>query len=258
MATPSGSSATLQWNDNATNESGYRVYLAVGNGAFSRLSPDLAAGSRGATLSSLAAGSYRVYVVAFNSAGESAPSNTANVTIATSTTAAFSVSPSAGVAGVTTFVFTNTSSGATSWLWNFGDGAHIVVAESDARLRIAGDVHDPAHGQRSGGQSFASHAVSVIFGNRRRLYVLAVESDDAAERRFLRPLVGQCRSWHWNFGDGSSSTLAESVEALLIRRHLLGVADGVDAAGLTSTISHTITVTYGHSGRAAGCRPRSI
>src|SRR3954447_242521 len=65
-ASPSGANASLQWNDNATNETGYRVYLAIGNGAFSRLSPDLAAGSRGATISSLAAGTYRFYVVAFN------------------------------------------------------------------------------------------------------------------------------------------------------------------------------------------------
>ena len=121
-ASPSGSNANLQWNDNATNETGYRVYLANGNGAFNRLSPDLAAGSRGATISSLAAGTYRFYVTAFNSAGESAQSNTASATIAASVSASFVVSPSAGVAGVATFSCSDTSAGATSWSWNFGAG----------------------------------------------------------------------------------------------------------------------------------------
>ncbi len=243
VATPSGSTATLQWNDNATNESGYRIYLAPGSGAFSRLSPDLAAGSRGATLSNLAAGSYRVYVVAFNSAGESAASNIANVTVATSITAAFSVSPSAGVAGVTTFVLTNTSSGATSWLWNFGDGAtsslqnptHVYGSPATYTIQLT------ANG--SGSQSFASHAVSVTSGIAADFTFTPSNPTTQQNVAFSDRSAGSVVSWQWNFGDGSSST-AQGPSKRYSFAGTYSVSLMVStAAGLTSTISHLITVS---------------
>jgi len=239
-ATPSGSNANLQWNDNATNETGYRVYLATGNGAFNRLSPDLAAGSRGATVSSLAAGTFRFYVVAFNSAGESAASNTASVTIGTSITASFNVSPSAGVAGVTTFVCTDTSTGATSWSWNFGDGGtstlqnptHIYNAPGTYTIQLTAN-----------GQSFASRVVSVSSGVASDFSFTPSNPTTQTNITFTDRSSGNITSWFWNFGDGTSSTLQNPVKRYTIGGNYPVTLTVSTSTGLQSINSHSVTVT---------------
>ena len=77
-----------------------------------------------ARLNGLSSGSYRIYVVAYNAAGTSAHSNTANATIAAAPVASFSMTPQSGTAGVTMFTFYDESTGGvTSRVWDFGDGA---------------------------------------------------------------------------------------------------------------------------------------
>jgi len=239
-ATPSGSNANLQWNDNATNETGYRVYLATGNGAFNRLSPDLAAGSRGATVSSLATGTFRFYVVAFNSAGESAASNTASVTIGTSIAASFNVTPSAGVAGVTTFVCTDTSTGATSWSWNFGDGGtstlqnptHVYNASGTYTIQLTAN-----------GQSFASRVVSVSSGVASDFTFTPSNPTTQTNINFTDRSSGNITSWFWNFGDGTSSTLQNPVKRYTIGGNYPVTLTVSTSAGLQSINSHAVSVT---------------
>jgi len=239
-ASPSGSNATLQWNDNATNETGYRVYLASGNGAFNRLSPDLAAGSRGATISSLAAGTYRFYVTAFNSAGESAASNTATATIAASAAASFVVSPSAGVAGVTTFICTDTSTGATSWSWNFGDGgtsfvqnpAHIYSAPGTYTIQLTAN-----------GQSFASRVVSVTSGIASDFSFTPSNPTTQTNINFTDRSSGNISSWFWNFGDGTSSTLQNPVKRYTNGGNYPVTLTVSTSTGQQSMNSHTVSVT---------------
>jgi len=118
----SGSGLDLSWNDNASNETGFSVYLATGTGAFSKVAT-AGANAETARLSGLSSGSYRVYVVATNAAGESAHSNTATATIAAAPVASFSMTPQSGTAGVTSFTFYDESTGGvTSRVWDFGDG----------------------------------------------------------------------------------------------------------------------------------------
>jgi len=121
-ATVSGNNLDLAWDDYASNETGFAVYLASGSGSFSKRA-DLGANVRTARLSSLASGSYRAYVVAVNAAGSSSQSNTIGATIATSPVASFSMTPQTGTAGVTTFTFYDESTGGVvSRRWDFGDG----------------------------------------------------------------------------------------------------------------------------------------
>ena len=239
-ASPSGSNANLQWNDNATNETGYRVYLANGNGAFNRLSPDLAAGSRGATISSLAAGTYRFYVTAFNSAGESAQSNTASATIAASVSASFVVSPSAGVAGVTTFICSDTSAGATSWSWNFGDGgtstlqnpAHIYSAPGTYTIQLTAN-----------GQSFASRVVSVSSGIASDFSFTPSNPTTQTNINFTDRSSGNTSSWFWNFGDGTSSSLQNPVKRYTNGGNYPVTLTVSTPTGLQSMNSHMVSVT---------------
>ena len=118
----SGSGIDLSWADNASNETGFSIYLATSTGAFSKVAT-AGANAETARLSGLSSGSYRVYVVATNGAGESAHSNTATATIAAAPVASFSMTPQSGTAGVTSFTFYDESTGGvTSRVWDFGDG----------------------------------------------------------------------------------------------------------------------------------------
>ncbi|MGZ8867016.1 MAG: PKD domain-containing protein [Thermoanaerobaculia bacterium] len=125
-ATVSGTSVQLQWNDNASDELGQSIYYAAGSGSFAK-EGDVAAGQRSANLTGFKDGTWRFYVTAFNSAGESSPSNTASVTISTTPVvplvAGFTWSPASPVAD-DPVSFTDTSTGGvTSRQWNFGDGS---------------------------------------------------------------------------------------------------------------------------------------
>jgi FOG: PKD repeat len=243
VASPSGSTISLAWNDNATNESGYRFYLASGSGAFSRLSPDLAAGSRGASISSLPAGTHRFYVVAFNAAGESAASNTASVTIVASVTASFVVTPSAGVAGVTTFVCSDTSSGATSWAWNFGDGA-MSFAQNPAHVYgAAGTYTIQLTASGIGGQSFASRTVSVTSGIAADFTFSPANPTTQQNITFSDRSSGNIAAWLWSFGDGSASTLQIPVKRYSSGGNYPVTLTVSTAAGITSTMTHTLSVT---------------
>jgi PKD repeat protein len=242
-ATVSGSTATLAWNDNATNETGYRAYLAVGSGAFNRLTPDLAAGSRAASVSSLSAGTYRLYVAAFNGAGESTASNTASVTVAASITASFTVTPAAGVAGVTTFVCSDASSGATSWAWNFGDGftsslqnpAHIYSSPGSYTIQLTASGN--------GGQSFASRNVSVTSGIASDFTFSPTAPTTQTNVTFTDRSSGNVASRVWTFGDGTSSTQQNPVKRYASAGNYNVVLAVSTATGLTSTSSHIVTVT---------------
>jgi PKD repeat protein len=241
-ATPSGSTINLTWNDNATNESGYRAYLASGNGAFSRLSPDLAAGSQAASISSLSAGTYRVYVVAFNASGESAPSNTVSAFVAGSVTASFVVTPSAGLAGSTTFVCTDTSNGATAWQWNFGDGATSSLQNPSHVYAAPGAYTIQLTASGSAGQSFTSRTVSVTSGVAADFFYTPANPTTQQNISFTDRSSGNVVTWLWTFGDGSTSTVKNPVKRFTSAGNYPVTLTVTTPSGLTSIASQTITV----------------
>src|SRR5205823_6012661 len=76
----------LSWNDNSTNETGFRIERATATGTFAPIAT-LAAGSTGYTDAGLGAGTQYTYrVCATNSAGDSPFSNSASATTTTLTT----------------------------------------------------------------------------------------------------------------------------------------------------------------------------
>lgn len=242
-ATVSGSTVTLQWTDNATTETGYRAYIASGNGGFSRLTPDLAAGTRSASLSNLAAGSYRFYVVAFNAAGESAASNTATTTVGSSVAASFTVSPAAGTAGITSFVCTNASTGATSWSWNFGDGATSSLQNPAHVYATAGTYTIQLTASGSGGQAFASRSVSVSSGIAADFTFSPANPTTQQNVSFTDRSSGGAVAWQWNFGDGSLSSSQNPSKRYSFAGNYSVSLTVWSSAGSTSTITHVVTVS---------------
>ena len=242
IATPSGSTVNLAWNDNATNESGYRVYLAAGSGAFSRLSPDLAAGSRGASISSLSTGTYRFYVVAFNSAGESAVSNTASATIGASVSASFVVTPSSGLAGTTNFVCSDTSTSATSWSWNFGDGGTSFAQNPAHVYATPGTYTIQLTASGGGSQSFASRVVTVSSGIAADFTFSPSNPTTQTNIAFSDRSSGSVAAWQWSFGDGSTSTSQNPVKRYSSAGNYSVTLTAFASSGGSSTISHVVSV----------------
>ncbi|HUP59575.1 MAG TPA: PKD domain-containing protein [Thermoanaerobaculia bacterium] len=137
--TPSGTNLQLHWSDNANNETGQSIYLAAGTGSYSRVA-DVGANTTSATLSGFAAGSYRVYVSAFNSAGHSPASNTIAVSFAGSTPlkASFSWSPSNPTTNDTVSFADQTTGGVSSWSWSLGDGTYSSAQNPSKRYATPG------------------------------------------------------------------------------------------------------------------------
>ncbi len=79
-ATVSGRNVTLAWTDNATNETGFRVYRRVQSGktwsGWAVIQTIAAPNTATYTNAGVAKGNYQYYVTAYNSSSESAPSGT--------------------------------------------------------------------------------------------------------------------------------------------------------------------------------------
>jgi PKD repeat protein len=212
-ASVSGSTINLQWTRNSTNESGFYVYLSLNGGSFNRISGSFSGGATSGSLTSATAGSYRVYLTAYNSAGESSPSNTASATVAgtAAATAYFTVSQPSGIAGQTVFALQDQSTGATQWLWNFGDNTTAQVQNPTHTFAAAGlylvtltinpgpgsssyqttvSVSAPSPGVPAVQSSFTYSPVAPLAGT-------SVSFFDASS--------GSPTAWSWSFGDGASS-----------------------------------------------------
>ncbi len=225
-AAPAGANIALQWQDNATNETGQWIYFAVAGGSFTRIG-DAGAGATSATITGASAGTYQVYITAYNSAGESAPSNTATVTLGGTSpqpsgapVAAFTVSPATGTAGQTTFAFTNQSSGnISSQLWTFGDGFTSATVSPTHVFATAGTFIVTLTVSGSGGTSSASQTVTVNSPAPAGPSVSAAFSFTPASPAvndavaFSDQSTGSPSAWSWSFGDGATSTAQNPTHA---------------------------------------------
>lgn len=205
-ASVTGNNADLTWNDNSADETSFGIYLATGSGSFTKAG-DVPANTRSARVSALAAGTYRVYVVAANGAGESAQSNSATFTIADVPTAAFSFTPQSGNAGVTTFTFFDESKGTiTSRSWSFGDGSTSTASVATKIYGAPGTFPVTLTVTGPGGTSFITHNVTVS-GPLSALFSFTPASPTINDTIQFTDLSGGAPAgWSWSFGDGTSST----------------------------------------------------
>src|SRR5581483_4120773 len=256
-AAPSGSGTdiVLQWRDNASNETGQWIYFAAATGSFTRIG-DAGAGATSATVTGAAAGTYRVYVTAYNAAGESAASNIATVTIGGTTpppapaapVAAFSVSPSSGTAVQTTFVFTDQSSGSiSSRLWAFGDGFTSADVNPTHLYTSAGSYTVTLSVYGSGGSAQTSRTISVAAPAPTAPGVnagfdFAPASPNVNEAvAFADRSDGSPAGWSWSFGDGATSNVRNPTHAFAAPGTYIVTLTAFNSAS-ASTASRSITV----------------
>jgi len=214
-ATPSGTNVTLQWVDNANNETGQSIYMAAGSGGFSKLG-DVNAGQTSAQLTGFSGGSYRFYVLAYNAAGNSSASNTATASIVVGLQAAFTLTPSNGVAGQTTFVFTDQSSGTIdSRSWQFGDGV-VSAAASPTHLYANAGTYTVTLTVFSGSNQSSATRSIIVSAPQAALaaaFLFTPASPAVGETVvFSDQSTGGATSWQWNFGDGTSSPVENPIK----------------------------------------------
>ena len=243
IATASGTNVILGWSDNATNETAQSIYMAIGSGAFAKVL-DVAASQESATLTSFSPATYRFYVIASNSAGNSAASNTASVTIGGSAQAAFTYTPSSGTAGITTFSFTDQTIGTvTSRLWNFGDGTTATTSTATHVYAAAGQYTITL---TVNGSSSVSHAVSVANAAPATPPVTAAfgfspsAPTSGQTVTFVDQSTGSPFSWQWNFGDGTTSSAKSPSHAFAAPGNYfvtLTVANAVSTSSVTRAVN---------------------
>lgn len=240
----------LTWRDNANNEISQAVYLAAGSAGFN-LVGEVAADRTTATLTGLTLGqSYRVYVTAKNTTGESSPSNTAQVQIpdGTAVTAAFSVTPATGTAGITSFNFTDQSTGpVVSRHWNFGNGqsattpsvSHVyaIPGSYTVSLTVRNNANFESTTTRNVLVTAATPPVRAAFD-----YAPSNPSVDDTVNFFDQST--DATSWLWSFGDGTSSNFRNPTKRYSIPGRYSVTLTSSDGSS-SATASREITVTAG-------------
>ncbi len=207
QATIVGANVNLTWNDNANNETGESIYVSFNNGAFSKVT-DVSAGTTSSQLTGFTTGTYAFYVIAYNSAGNSAPSNTANVTFGSTLQAAFAVNALSGVAGQTNFQFTDQSTGSiTSRLWTFGDGGTSSIANPSHVYATAGQytVTLTVNSNSTSSQTTRTIFVSSPSAPLSAAFTWTPSAPTTATTITFLDQSTSATAWSWNFGDGSGS-----------------------------------------------------
>jgi PKD repeat protein len=236
----SGTNVTLNWSDNASNETSQSVYYAAGNGAFSRAA-DVGANATGVTLTGFSAGSYRFYVVASNAGGTSAPSNTVTANIGATLAAAFSFTPQSGNVGVTTFTFFDESNGTvTSRSWNFGDGVTSTAASPSHVYARAGQFTVTLSITGSGGATAQTSHVAVVTSPLAPAFTWSPSNPTTNDNvTFNDQSTGGVTTWYWTLGDGSIAQQQNPVKRYAnpgTYAVTLSITRGTESAYLTKNI----------------------
>jgi len=243
-ATPSGSNADLFWDDNASNETGQSIYIAIGNGSFEKAG-DVGANVESARVSGLPSGTHRAYVVAFNTAGTSPQSNTVQFTIASVPSANFSFTPQSGTANTTNFTFYDESTGTvSSRSWSFGDGATSTAAVVTHIYTNPGQYTVTLSVSGPGGSSQTSKTISVFNPVTASFVWSPLNPQPGDTVQFTDQSSGAPTAWSWTFGDGTSSTQQNPTKQYAAIG-TYGVTLTVFRGGESSSTTQSIVVSTG-------------
>lgn len=154
-----------------------------------------------------APGIYNVSLTVTNAAGSNTISQPVSVAPAAPTPSfTFTFSPSAGTAPLAVN-FVDTSTGATSLLWDFGDGTTSTEPNPSHTFTDPGSYTVTLTATNAGGQASVSRTVVAAAPWPAASFTASRTSGRAPLRvAFTDTSAGTPTSWMWRFGDGSTST----------------------------------------------------
>ncbi|MFZ5981492.1 MAG: PKD domain-containing protein [Candidatus Zixiibacteriota bacterium] len=154
-----------------------------------------------------AAGTYTVTLTATNEYGSDSETKTGYITVSEGPTASFTGTPTSGEVPLTV-TFTNSSSGATSYSWTFGDGgtstsqnpSHIYTAAGTYTVALtATNACGSDTYTRTGYITVTCTAPTASFTG-------TPTSGDAPLTVAFTDASTGATAWSWDFGDGGTST----------------------------------------------------
>jgi PKD repeat protein len=126
---------------------------------------------------------------------------TANMNNSSTPVADFNVSSTSGNAPLNVS-FTDNSTNATSWYWNFGDGTNSTEENPNHNYTTEGNYTVILAVSNTNGWSAKTQNITVQNG----LPVVDFSADNSTGSVQFTDLSQNATSWSWDFGDGETST----------------------------------------------------
>ena len=126
---------------------------------------------------------------------------TANSNSSNTPVADFNASSTSGSAPLNVS-FTDNSTNATSWYWNFGDGSNSTEENPTHNYSTAGNYTVILAVNNTNGWSAKTQEITVQNG----LPVVDFSADNSSGSVQFTDLSQNATSWSWDFGDGGTST----------------------------------------------------
>ena len=195
------------------------------------------------------AGTYTVQLYAFNAKGYFQKTKTNYITVNTvgGLTANFTTTPTSGTAPLNV-QFTDTSTGgATSWSWNFGDGAASTDQSPSHTYSQAGTYTTSLTVRNSAGlTSIKEGTITVTAAQQTLQAAFTVNTQTAVVGQTVvtgtDTSTGSPTTWYWDFGDGYASSV-RNINHVYTTAGSYTLSLTVTSGSQTSTTSKTITVT---------------
>lgn len=158
-----------------------------------------------------AAGTYTVQLASFIPGGGTACKDTAKVviTIAPTPTANFSFSPNSGCGTLAGVTFTDSSIGATTWNWTFGNGNTSAVQTPAAQNYTTFGVYTVSLTAGNGSCSDTKTATVNVYQKPIAAFsptAICIGSVTSFTDQSVASLADPIVTWNWSFGDGSPNS----------------------------------------------------
>lgn len=205
-------------------------------------------------------GTYSVVLTATNDCGSTTKIGSVTITSSGPPTAAFTANPSSGCAPLTVN-FTNNSTGATSYSWDFpgGNPATSTAANPTVVYNTAGTYTVTLTATNANGSSTSTGTVTVNTVPTAG-FTHAISNDSTVT--FTNTSVG-ATSYVWNFGDGGTSTQVNPVHHYALYDSTYTVTLSATNACGTVTTTKTIAIVTDPTANftatpTTGCAPLTV
>ncbi len=245
IAAAQAGQVTLAWNA-SSGATGYQVHYGTASGSYTNNAN--AGNTTTYTVANLADGkTYYFAVKAYDGAGnQSGFSNEVSTTLAAvapAPVANFSANTTSGAAPLAV-QFSNSSTNATAWSWNFGDGTSSTAQNPAKTYSSAGTYTVSLTATGSGGSHTATKTGYITVNPPAPVASFTASPDSGTAPllvTFSCTSTGSITSRSWTFSDGTTDTAQKVVKTFNTGNHTATLK--VTGSGGSTTVTKTISVT---------------